>query len=350
MNRPKKILVIRNDKIGDFMLAWPSFALLKKQYPDVEITALVPEYTAELAELCEWIDHVLIDKRQRSFVRDIVNLKRSIKAGRFDASISLFSQGRTALALWLAGVKQRIGPATKIAQIFLNRRLRQRRSESAKPEYEYNLDLIRYYIYLNHDKPVEVPPPPYLKFPTEEILALRRSIKEKYEIPETSRIIIIHPGTGGSAINLSTDQYAELAGRLSESGSVFFLVTAGPGELSVAAELSDRLQDTDHALFESKAGIVDFCKIINTADLFISGSTGPLHIAGALNINTVAFYPSKRSASPVRWRTINDENRRLAFTDAGNHQKENLDIDLKLAAEKVQQLLSRHQDGHVISN
>ena len=25
----KNVLVIRNDKLGDFMLAWPSFAMLK---------------------------------------------------------------------------------------------------------------------------------------------------------------------------------------------------------------------------------------------------------------------------------------------------------------------------------
>ena len=65
MNTPKKILVIRNDKLGDFMLAWPAFSLLKKQYPDAEITALVPEYTAPLAEQCEWIDKVLIDKKEK---------------------------------------------------------------------------------------------------------------------------------------------------------------------------------------------------------------------------------------------------------------------------------------------
>ena len=47
----KKILVIRNDKIGDFMLAWPSFAMLKESMPDCHITALVPNYTVQLAQL-----------------------------------------------------------------------------------------------------------------------------------------------------------------------------------------------------------------------------------------------------------------------------------------------------------
>ena len=43
----KRILVVRNDKIGDFMLAWPSFAMLKRSM-ECHVTALVPAYTAPL--------------------------------------------------------------------------------------------------------------------------------------------------------------------------------------------------------------------------------------------------------------------------------------------------------------
>ena len=42
MNNMKKILVVRNDKIGDFMVCFPAFAMLKQSLPDIEITALVP--------------------------------------------------------------------------------------------------------------------------------------------------------------------------------------------------------------------------------------------------------------------------------------------------------------------
>lgn len=312
--QPKKILVIRNDKIGDFMLAWPSFALLKKQYPEAEITALVPQYTAPLAEQCEWIDKVLIDDKKHTFFSDIKNLSKNIRKNRYDLSISLFSETRTSLALWLAGVKLRIGPATKIAQIFINCRLRQKRSQSAKPEYEYNLDLIKYYICLNNDMPVKTPTPPYLKFPRDEIISIRENIKASFNIPAASKIIVIHPGTGGSAINLNTDQYSELARKLYAMSNVYFIITAGPGELLQANELSEKLQEINHGVHESNTGIVDFCKYINASDLFISGSTGPLHIAGAVNIPTVAFYPPKRSATALRWKTINNEDIQLVFT------------------------------------
>jgi len=334
-DHPKKILVIRNDKIGDFMLAWPSFALLKAQYPQAEITTLVPHYTAPLAEQCEWIDKILIDEKKSGFLSDVINLSKNIRQKNYDLSISLFSESRTSLSLWLAGVKLRIGPATKIAQIFLNRRLRQKRSRSAKPEYEYNLDLIKYYIRLNNDTPIETPPPPYLKFKNIEITSLRDELEKSHHISNARKIVIIHPGTGGSAINLSIEQYAELIKQLSALSKLFFIITAGPGELARASELSGKIPAISHAIYESKEGIINFSKLINTADLYISGSTGPLHIAGALDVPTVAFYPSKKSASPVRWQTLNAPARRLAITDTSHADESTFKIDTSQSSKMV---------------
>lgn len=331
MNTPKKILVIRNDKIGDFMLAWPAFALLKKQYPKSEITALVPKYTAPLAEQCEWIDKVLIDTKKDSFFNDALLLSRNIKLNNYDLSISLFSELRTSLALWLACVKTRVGPATKIAQIFLNKTFKQKRSQSKKPEYEYNLDLIKYSVEISGDKPVKPVEPPFLTFGENEKFALRNELVLKSSIQNDTRIIFIHPGTGGSAINLSLKQYAELALNLSAHKNTYIVITAGPDELAIATELSRLLREIKHHIHHSTDGIINFCKIINLCDIFISGSTGPLHIAGALNVSTVAFYPARQSATALRWMTLNTESKRLAFTITD----EPVNINIKAVAASI---------------
>lgn len=314
MNAPKKILVIRNDKIGDFMLAWPSFSMLKKQYPDAEITALVPKYTADLAKQCPWIDRILIDTEQASFIRDILLLSRNIKHNNFDHSISLYSETRTSIALFLARVKYRIGPATKLAQIFLNKKLRQKRSQSIKPEYEYNLDLIRFFILSHNDTPAEPPEPPFLAFSPDITNELTGKVRSEHGIPDKTRLVFIHPGTGGSAINLSIEQYAELAKSIAKESNCYFIITAGPGEIEIANELSTLLNEVNHHVHQSTHGIIEFCKYISISDVFISGSTGPLHIAGALNNKTAAFYPARQSATALRWQTINSFNRQLSFS------------------------------------
>lgn len=310
---PRNILVIRNDKLGDFMLAWPAIALLKKQYPACRLTVLVPEYTRPIAEQCSWIDHIILDKRHDSLIADVNNLAKKIKEGDFDVSISLFSELRTALALWRARVPRRIAPATKIAQFFYTNTLKQRRSRSEKPEYEYNIDLIRYLITLNGENPITPRAPPFLVFDNDLINNIRNNYRKEHHIDEKSKLVIIHPGSGGSAINLSTNQFAELAHFIAKKLNTYIIITCGPNELEYASELSGLISDIPHSIYHSTAGLVEFSKFIAISDIFISGSTGPLHIAGALNIATVAFYPARRSATPLRWETVNESNKRLAF-------------------------------------
>jgi len=330
-----RILVIRNDKLGDFMLAWPAMSLLKRQYSESVITALVPSYTRPIAQLCPWIDDIIIDERN-----GVSSLTRAIKQHRFDASISLFSELRTAAALWLARIPVRIGPATKIAQVFLNRRLRQKRSLSLKPESEYNVDLSRYYIQLHGDVPVEPAQPPYL------VLDTRKTIRNQYitenNIPRNKKLVLVHPGSGGSAVNLSLEQYAQLADQVAGATDVHFVITAGPDEIDNSNALSDLLQAHSHSVYHSLKGLAHFAHFINIGDLFISGSTGPLHIAGALNIPTAAFYPARRSATALRWRTLNDESTRISFSpDVYVKSATTLDIDISKCADEITRFIDR---------
>jgi len=334
MNPSKKILVIRNDKIGDFMLSWPAFALLKKQYPDAEITALVPRYTAALAEQCQWIDKILIDDKQNSLIKDIRSLTKKIKHNNYDVAISLFTETRTAFSLWLAGIKERIGPATKIAQVFTNKKLTQHRSQSLKPEYEYNLDLVKYYIKQDDQVPRSTPSAPFLMFDEGETKQLKNIMLHEHNISDDVKLVIIHPGTGGSAINLQLKDYAELANCIAARKKVYFIITGGPDELTHADDLSTLLNAPHHVHYSS-GSLIDFCKLISVTDIFISGSTGPLHIAGALNICTVAFYPSRKSATSLRWQTLNDTNKRLAFTLDSSTDENTYSLDMKSVCAQV---------------
>lgn len=335
-----RILVIRNDKLGDFMLAWPAFSLLKRQYPQSTITALVPSYTQPIAERCPWIDNILVDDNKHAF-----RLADQIRAGQYDASISLFSELRTALALWLARVPVKVGPATKIAQIFLTRKLRQKRSLSLKPEYAYNLDLVRFYIKLNGDTPIEPQALPYLEFSPAETKALKKQYIDDHGIANGSKLIAIHPGSGGSAVNLTLSQFAMLADKLAGKIKAHFVITAGPDELEAATDLAALLHTHDCSIYHSLEGLVPFARFITICDLFISGSTGPLHIAGALNVPTSAFYSARRSATSLRWQTLNEANRRISFSPQHyDKTSTELDIDIDSCAEDIAGFMRKLHD------
>ena len=52
--------------------------------------------------------------------------------------------------------------------------------------------------------------------------------------------------------------------------------------------------------------LVDFTSFIATSTLFVSTSTGPMHLAGLTNTPTFSFFGENLFASSKRWATISD--------------------------------------------
>ncbi len=318
------------------MLAMPGFVLLKMALPNIHLSALVPSYTADMAELCPAIDRVLIDPAPRGLWPSAFTLARMIRKENFDAMLTLFSTSRVGLGGLLAGIPYRLAPASKFAQIFYNHRLVQRRSRSEKSEFQYNLDLIRYFLKSQNIQMTADPAPPFLRFDERGTAQLKESFCLLHAIPPNQGLIFIHPGSGGSATNLSIEQFAKLVINLRSTRQQTIVVTAGPNELEQAEALCKQLVDIPHLLYHSTSGLRLFAEHIQFADLFISGSTGPLHIAGALDVPTVAFYTRRRSATAIRWQTLNSPARRLSFSPPEEvHTEDMQSIDVKEAARVI---------------
>lgn len=330
------VLVIRNDKLGDFMLAWPAFAMLKASDPSLKLTALVPPYTAELAHACPYLDDVIIDapKNDKMAFQRVVS---EIKARQFDAMISFFSNTHNAKLAWKCRIPYRLAPATKWVQFFYNHRLTQRRSQSAKPEFEYNLDLARAFL-RDHKIPVVEPRTPYLSFEQSAVEIQRKFLCDQLQIDTSKKWIFLHSGSGGSANNLSLTQYAQLIRGVLQHFDAYVILTAGPTESEKAHELAELVQDSRIVIYDKNKGLVDFAHSLACADVFIAGSTGPLHLSGALNVPTIGFYPSRRSATPLRWQPINDAHKHLAFCPP-NDKASQTDLTQIKIEEKLEEII-----------
>lgn len=333
MTSPTRILVTRTDKLGDFMLVWPALALLRAALPAARIDVLVGPGGDKISQLCRYVDDVLIDRGQP--IRELAN---EIKSNKYDAALSFFVSRRVAAALWFGRVPFRLAPATKIYQVLFQGRQVQRRSKSLMPEYEYNLDLVRALLLHYGIIIPQVPGAPYLKFSRRCLSQRLKEVENYYGLTSRSKLIIIHPGSGGSARNITPKGYAALANKIAEWSECFFLITAGPGEETVALDVSDAIESAPSAVHFSDRGIGKFAQLIAVSDMFISGSTGPLHIAGALNVKTVGFYPRRRSSTALRWQTVNNPSNRLAFSPPAWAGESDMDaINLSLAASIIRE-------------
>jgi ADP-heptose:LPS heptosyltransferase len=289
-----------------------------------------------MAELCKSIDKVIIDPGKDAGLRGIRQLSRELKAASYAAVITLFSTTHVGIAVALAGIPYRLAPATKIAQIFYNYRLKQRRSLSEKPEYLYNRDLAEFYLTAIGIKVQHYPVTPFLEFEPVSIETLKARFCQQHHLASTVKLVFIHPGSGGSANNLSIEQYAELARTLDKREQWQLVISAGPAEVASAEQLAGLVTELSPIVYVSREGLQSFARHLAFADLFISGSTGPLHIAGALDRATAAFYPNKRSSTPLRWQTLSADYHRLEFSPPlGAEESDMQSIDIKSVAVEI---------------
>ncbi|MDF1877816.1 lipopolysaccharide heptosyltransferase family protein, partial [Sulfurimonas sp. SAG-AH-194-L11] len=60
------ILIVRSDKLGDFITALPAIYVLKKHNPQNKIIVCISKINAPLANECDFIDSFIIDDKKES--------------------------------------------------------------------------------------------------------------------------------------------------------------------------------------------------------------------------------------------------------------------------------------------
>ncbi len=286
------ILITRHDKIGDFITALPMCKVLKKQ-TNHNIIMLVSSINVQLAKKLDFIDDVI------EYTSDNLVLLKRLSRYKFDISISGYIDFNLGLTLFLARIPIRIAPSTKIAQIFFNKKIKQRRSEVKKKEWEYNLDLLKAF-----DKNLK------LEFTT-PLLQIQSKPKN---------FIIFHPGFGGSSDgNLTLDDYLNLAKSASKIIDVIF--TFGPDDRD-SKEYIEKKLDFNASIRDDFNSLWDFTQFIATCKLFVSTSTGPMHLAGLINKKTLSFFGEDLFSSSKRWATISDDKMQNNFELPKNYDRD----------------------------
>ena len=290
------ILVVRTDKLGDFITALPAIYVLKKYDINNRIVVCVAPLNKVLAESCDFIDEVIVDMESES----VFSLSKKIKKAKIDASITLFSNTRVAFSQFLAGIPKRIAPATKIAQIFYTDRIKQRRSEVKMAEFEYNLALTKE---LFHDINLEYKKP-LLTFEDSDkiydIFCINNDINRD--------VVCFHVGFGGSSdANWNLDEYEILIRNVLIAKKYQVVLTFGPDEKDLYETMQERLGGENIVFYLSLDGLVYFAKLISRFKLFVSTSTGTYHLASLVGCPSMTFFGDSDFASSKRWKSVGDE-------------------------------------------
>lgn len=290
--KPKQpvILISRTDRMGDLLLSLPAIHRVRELFHDARIIVLIRKYTADLLYGQDFIDRIIcLD--DYPFPALVTELKRE----QPDFFIALYSNAMVAKLARLSGAKHRVGPLSKFHSWFVyNEGLRQKRSKALKHEAEYNLDLINRLSFAKSTDQLYT----QIFYAAEHKEYAERFISSIGISPD-SRIVIINPFSGGSAKNLSVQQYLAIGKLISASvANAHIIYLATPADVFQPIKL---VTNGRQSLFVNEGSILNLVALLDKASLYLGASTGPTHIAAFLNKQVLAVYPKILNQSPFRW-------------------------------------------------
>jgi heptosyltransferase-2 len=288
----KRILLVRTDRLGDVILTLPMLSALRRCFPDAYIAMLLRRYTGEILEGNPHLNELIWYDRDHANI-PLGEMIATLRMRRFDVAIVVYPRLRLAWLLWRAGIPLRIGTGYRYYSFLFNKRVFEHRKDAKRHEVEYNLNLLRE---LSCDRERDLKAEFYIAVPPEaenNIETLLRSLGI-----ERKGFVIVHPGSGGSAREWSPENFGRLAARLA---SDFHIVVTGTS--SEEAKVSAVVRASGNAAIPlvGKCTLKELAALIGASSLFVSNSTGPLHLAVAMGTPVVGLYPQHTAMSAKRW-------------------------------------------------
>jgi ADP-heptose:LPS heptosyltransferase len=290
----KRILVSRTDSLGDVMLTLPLTGYLKQQFPDSEIYFLGKNYTRPLIECSTYIDHFVSWDLLGS--EDFDKQVAVIKAFNLDVVIHVFPNKEFAKVAYAAKIPMRIGTSHRPYHwLTCNKLVHFSRKNSTLHESQLNFQLL---------KPL-VAEVTYNLDKMQQLSGFEIN-KDHHEvdlfIDKNKKNIILHSKSKGSAREWGLANFAQLISLLpSEKYNIILTGTEDEGKQFRSTLAEPFLNAVD---VSGKLSLIQLIALIAKADFLVACSTGPLHIASALGINTIGIYPPIKPMHPGRWAPI----------------------------------------------
>ncbi len=294
MMQPKNLLIVRTDRIGDVILSLPVARIVKKYFPQCKVTFLLKEYTNCLALQNPYIDQVIVLKEKNGKILFKENIKEILKY-KFDSSIIVYPTFITALIIFFSNIKSRIGTGYRWYSFLFNKKVYEHRKFAEKHELEFNISMLKVFG-INEEVNQE-----NIEFNLAPTVESKNSIEKFFaeeNISVEKPIVIIHPGSGGSAVDWPIDNFQKLVKLISSQTDLTIIITGNSNEISICKQLEVTSEIKN---FSGKFSLSELIALIDKCDIFISNSTGPLHIAAALGKYVIGFYPKITSCLPQRW-------------------------------------------------
>lgn len=272
-------LVVAPSWIGDTAMAAPFFSSLRKAHPGARVMAAATPWTSGLLRAFPWVDRVLeVDKGKW---RSLSALKRMLRGETVEYAWILPNSFRAALLARRAGARRRVGYATDGRGWLLSHRVEP--PPDAPHLVDYYLGLLEAQGHEARAQADDFRVAPKAREFAENLLKAHHGGRD-------APLVGVHPGAFfGESKTWPLEHFGELIHRLSDDAGARVFILGGPDEAPLAARL-DAISGGRAANLAGKDTLETLPALLSRLDVFISGDTGPLHVAALAGTATIALF------------------------------------------------------------
>jgi len=292
------ILIRGTNWIGDAILTLPAMASIRATYPQAHIAVLVKPWVADIYKLFSAVDEVIIYEEKYDTPAGVFRLAAMLKNRKFDAAILLQNAIEAAIIAFIAGIPLRAGFDSDARSFLLTHSVKRTKEIRKVHQIEYYLEIVRTLGCVSVDREMRL----------ETMINPQdaRNILEKYLQGISKAIIGIAPGaTYGPAKKWFPERFAAVADKLNDVFPLQGIILGSKADWETAEEVR-KSAHVELINLAGKTNLHEAIHLISQCRLFLSNDSGLMHIAGALNIPTVAIFGSTNpvTTSPAGNKTI----------------------------------------------
>jgi heptosyltransferase-1 len=286
---PNRVLIVRVGAMGDVVHALPAVAALRRAQPECVIDWAVEPRWADLlvssvdetgpvvdvavpVNVGAWKTHGV----SLTTLRDVMGLRRWLRAGRFEVAVDLQGSVRSGVIGWMAGTKEFFGSSTpreRPAGWLYGRRV----GTGLVHVVDQACEILGASVGL--DLTAEGPVP----FPVDEA-AEQWCVAFLGDLPAERGYVVLAPTAGWGAKEWPAERFGELADRLCNAGWTVLV------NLHVTRTKPEVVEGSGGRALAVHCSIAQLTALLRRASLFVGGDTGPLHLADALGVACVGLF------------------------------------------------------------
>ena len=260
-----KVLIELPTWLGDAVMVTPAIENIINFHDDIEITLIGSFISVEALK-----NHPKVVKTDILSKKYLSLYKTCKELGKFDVFLSFRSSFRSKFLKFLISAKNKY--------------------QFDKNKYQNRHQVEKYNDFVNDSLNTNFP-------------AGKLTLSTINHQPSTNKTVGLNPGASyGSAKRWYPKEFAKVASELSNEYDI--VIFGGSGEIDIAGDIEQALIDSSVTNYKNLAGNTTITELINkiaSLDLFITGDSGPMHVAAAFQVPTVAIFGPTKDKETSQW-------------------------------------------------